>query len=388
MRPTRFALWTAAAWLVAPLAATPALAGCAGVQPRAGFTRITAPREWQADAGKTIVAFRVSAADPRVIYVSDGPSLLRSGDGGCTWKPTGWRPANSDENVHQIEGAYAARPKTLYVTAGTARARVYRSTDEGRTWSAVDGPAQSSSYSPSSFQRCLAVSPKDPRVVAYATGTGLHVSRDSGATWTRVPPPSPTIVVGLACPVFDPAAADLWTLGKTTWTDLAAASVPVHWADYGARLVGSYNSWIQRIAIGHGTGKASIFAESHRVGEGLQASRDNGGSFARIPNAVPGIFTDMTVSTTGSAVYAVVKTQLPSKRDVWELWELRPFTGRSWRSLGAWPETYTVDTDFHVQYVGGTKPGVYLLRSGPHEQAPDGTQRPFAGEIVRVAGVR
>lgn len=214
----------------------------------ADWQQIKAPafRERDGGAGAELVAYAVDPYDPRVVYATNGTSIVRSDDGGCRWRET-WslEPAPSqgvpvsaatarivslampeDRREHATvfavlseqggrahvlrspsgePGTYAlvdsglppsgapglfrvagANPDFLYLTVGNL---LYASEDAGVSWSlrtaATDVPTAVA-------MTALALDPKGPNNLYAVWSNVLHHSRDGGRTWTAPTAPDAT----------------------------------------------------------------------------------------------------------------------------------------------------------------------------------------------------
>ncbi|MDQ1711054.1 MAG: hypothetical protein QOE45_504 [Frankiaceae bacterium] len=232
----------AVAALAATLAAPPSVgparaAGCSvkgQITPRGGgWTTIKYPafRDVLADpsklgtlypfggqGGENVNATGVDRWDARVLYVTNGRSLLRSADGGCTWKETfstGGLTALVDvppsPDVSSVRTTYDAMTITGIVTpdAKSVHARVHlvivdgpsggvvvatsRNGADHWTYSQLDVNAAvpSAGQTPSSaWSATLAVAPRDPNVVYLGVqlrpqgGKLYYRSKDGGAHWS------------------------------------------------------------------------------------------------------------------------------------------------------------------------------------------------------------
>lgn len=203
--------------------------------------------------------------DGRVILLAAADGVLRSTDGGKTWRrTTGWdvadvrgfafHPTNADEvyattcwgPLRSTDGGATwslaqAGLNHLYcqaVVADVARPGrvllgtedgIYLSTDGAKTWARTDFPLVSVLR--------IAQSPADPRVLLAGTqGRGAWLSRDSGETWTAVDPA--TAKANLYATAIDRRDAQRLALGGwgvgvrvsadggKTWTD-RTAGLPV-----------------------------------------------------------------------------------------------------------------------------------------------------------------
>jgi len=148
--------------------------------------------QWQVETLLTGSDVNCIAGDPldkrRVYAGTNGGGVLRSDDGGKTWRPAGLggRPIK----------AIAARPTIPdLVYAGTRPAFMFVSRDGGDSWSELTGfrriPWKWLWFSPAgkpftAYVQGLAPSPTDPRRIAVGIEYGAIVlSRDGGRSWTR-----------------------------------------------------------------------------------------------------------------------------------------------------------------------------------------------------------
>jgi photosystem II stability/assembly factor-like uncharacterized protein len=130
------------------------------------------------------------AVDPRkpgTLYAGDGLGVVKTVDGGATWRRADAGGVASD--VLRVVPA-ASNPATIYAAASfqprdqqhDPYQTLSRSDDRGRTWLTprTDGG------SPLTFMpSALAVDPRDHRHVLVG-GRGIFGSRDGGATWTSL----------------------------------------------------------------------------------------------------------------------------------------------------------------------------------------------------------
>ena len=112
---------------------------------------------------------------------SDAPGLMKSTDGGLTWKPLA---ASGEADFRLMAAGFRSNAVYLITTAPNSRMPqpgLYHTQDDGKTWQSAAAralPARVTS---------IAVHPTDPRTVAIGTPDGLYVSRDSGATFKLLP---------------------------------------------------------------------------------------------------------------------------------------------------------------------------------------------------------
>src|SRR5262249_9655624 len=132
---------------------------------------------------------RCLASDPlhsTVAYAgTQGRGVLRSADGGKTW-----RPAGLDGRIVKSLAVSRTEPGVVY--AGTKPALVFRSRDGGKTWTELDAFRKIRSrwlwISPAekpftAYVQALAVSPNEPGIVLAGIEAGAVVrSSDDGQT--------------------------------------------------------------------------------------------------------------------------------------------------------------------------------------------------------------
>ncbi|HXA64215.1 MAG TPA: YCF48-related protein [Bryobacteraceae bacterium] len=129
--------------------------------------------------------------------------LLRSDDGGQTWRPLPFpavaRGVFNSVIIHPTESGhfYAG------LDAGDSRdSGVYESKDGGEQWRALPGIGGRRIYS-------LAISPSDPRVLAAGTSQGVFLSADGGETWQRISRENDSEMQDITALAFDPAKSEI-----------------------------------------------------------------------------------------------------------------------------------------------------------------------------------
>lgn len=146
---------------------------------------------WSVDfllEGQDVRCLATDPGDANVIYAgTQGNGILRSEDGGQTWRPGGM--------AGQIVKSLAVSPHdadTIY--AGTKPAYMYRSKDGGSSWQELTGfrriPWRWWWFSPAekpnqAYVQAIAISPADPDVILAGIEFGAVVrSDDGGITWS------------------------------------------------------------------------------------------------------------------------------------------------------------------------------------------------------------
>lgn len=113
----------------------------------------------------------VTALSDRVFLAATSAGLLRTNDGGETWRrPSVW--------LSGPVAALAAATRQPGVMMAATPMAFFRSRDGGETWTAVSRSLGADTHS-------LAVLPGNDRVVFASTGKGLYRSTDQGQSWTR-----------------------------------------------------------------------------------------------------------------------------------------------------------------------------------------------------------
>ena len=131
-------------------------------------------------------ALAFDPSDARIAFFGHHNGVLRTDDGGKTWRPLVERP-NFDALILGISGVDAQR---LYL-AGHDVLQVSR--DGGATWQPV------SHNLPATDLHGFAVSPEDPdRLYALVVGQGAFLSIDGGRTWESLGNGLPGDVTALA----------------------------------------------------------------------------------------------------------------------------------------------------------------------------------------------
>jgi photosystem II stability/assembly factor-like uncharacterized protein len=139
-------------------------------------------------ANQDVRCLAADPARPNSVYVGlQGAGVLRSDDGGVTWRPSGL----AGSIVKSLAVSHVA-PETVY--AGTKPALIYVSRDGGARWEELTSFRRIRSrwlwFSPaekpfSAYVQALALSPHDPHIVIAGIEAGAVVrSTDGGKTWS------------------------------------------------------------------------------------------------------------------------------------------------------------------------------------------------------------
>lgn len=106
--------------------------------------------------------------------------LIRSGDGGKTWKKLG---LEGEADFHSLATSYGTN--AVYVINHSANSRmpqpgIYYTNNDGLAWTRAAATGVAGEV------KSLAVHPGDARIVAAGTSNGLYLSRDSAKTFERL----------------------------------------------------------------------------------------------------------------------------------------------------------------------------------------------------------
>lgn len=150
-----------------------------------------------------VASLATSPANPEVLLLASADGVVRTTDGGHTWrKTTGWEVADVRSIVFD-----RANPAAAY--AATAWGPL-RSTDGGATWQlAQQGLARL-------YCQTILADPARSGHVMLGTEDGVYTSRDGALTWQRAEFPSVT-VLRLAESPADPRLILAGTQGRGAW---------------------------------------------------------------------------------------------------------------------------------------------------------------------------
>ena len=123
-------------------------------------------------------AVAVDASTPKTIFLASGNGVLRSRDGGTTWRvTTDWRVAEVLDVMLDPFQAGAVFAASAY--------GLWHSADAGESWDALPPAAP---YPNATFTPALALDRTQPGRLLVGTEAGLFVSEDAGQSWTSVGP--------------------------------------------------------------------------------------------------------------------------------------------------------------------------------------------------------
>lgn len=220
------------------LLATVVLPNALAIAAAPGCGRVTESGFWTTydvpdfDGGGPITSYAIVAHLPETMYATNGTQVLRTRDGGCTWKEAytvegktpldqGFRGDAATIEKIEVPRNAAARDRILLLVEervqGAVRPHVVRSDDGGQTWTTGDV-----GLPPTGDPEVLAVSAFDPMVAYLGVDLGdggldlLFASGDGGTTWTLRSDLTKTApnrgIVGLRVDPLMPA--QLWAYGS------------------------------------------------------------------------------------------------------------------------------------------------------------------------------
>ena len=146
-------------------------------------------------------ALAISPTDPSVVFFGHHNGIMRSDDGGNTW-----RPLVAKQNFDAM--GLAAIPGSPGVVYAAGHLLLFRTDNGGASWQPVKHDL------PYDDIHGFAVDPADTKTLyAFVVGYGLFKSQDSGTSWTRISTALPGSVMALAVAVDDPRALYAGTMG-------------------------------------------------------------------------------------------------------------------------------------------------------------------------------
>ena len=121
------------------------------------------------------------AIDPRhsdTVFVGTARGdILRSRDGGRSWRRVAWAPTLPLSHQYAIAVIVIDPSDPDNVYAGRPTGGIIKSSDGGDTWSRANTGLTNRTVS------AIAIDPTDPRILFVSTRGGVFRSRDSGASW-------------------------------------------------------------------------------------------------------------------------------------------------------------------------------------------------------------
>ncbi|MDP9068200.1 MAG: hypothetical protein M3N53_07635 [Actinomycetota bacterium] len=178
--------------LVAPFALGTASAQTSCGLVRGSWTTLDAPSF--SDGGSSLIGFTITPARPSQMFATNGTVVMRSTDGGCSWKETyapgdagalGGAGENTIEAIVVAEASAARLYLMIREQAGPlVRPKVLRSDDAGTTWTDA-----SAGLPPAGDPAFLRVAPSAPDTLYLAVAVQgvtelLYGSENGGGSWT------------------------------------------------------------------------------------------------------------------------------------------------------------------------------------------------------------
>jgi photosystem II stability/assembly factor-like uncharacterized protein len=209
------------------------------------------------------LAFSPDEAD--VAFFGHHNGVMRSDDGGRTWRPLVAQPGFDAMGMAIGRGSGPRRGTSIYLTGHNA---FLTSTDGGASWQPVAHDL------PGTDIHGFAMSPDDPkRLYAFVVGHGIFRSADGGRTWRRLEGEAPRDVTALAAGAGEP---------ETLYVGTARSGV-VKTADGGRSFT--------RVASGLGSGPVLALAVDPAARQtlyaglegGLYKTTDGGAAWSRLP---------------------------------------------------------------------------------------------------------
>ena len=338
------ALLASAAASVAAGAAGPATArstssagGCSGATIRmAGYGWLAfAPRFAQGGPDVTLVTS--PQFQPDTIYASNGTEIVRSADGGCTWRA-----------VFEAANAAAAAGGVVPTTA---------------TITSIAAPSSANS----SHYVYVGV---DSTVAGVSTPV-VAASANSGATWIYAGPSSGLPAVG--------SVSDVTATSDLPLTSFAVVTPPSTGTDIGRAVYATTDggqTWTVRTQLGSSYGGKSLTASPTRdtevfaiEGQSVQVSEDGGATFSAVRTPGSGQITLMALAAGAGGVRIAAAHANDETVDV-----ANPYAaGAGWRTrpAGAVAEdvAYAPLQDI-VAVAGGDRVFVEPVGKAPHDVSP------------------
>lgn len=199
--------------------------------------------------------------NPNVVFFGHHNGLMRSDDGGRTWKPLVERP-NFDAMSLAVNPSNA---RQIFLAGHNV---FQMSQDGGASWQAVKHNL------PGTDIHGFAMNPDDPsRLYAFVNGHGVFTSGDGGRTWQRLRGQPPADLMALASAGGSPETiyAGSMSAGVVKTTDGGAT-----WTPSSAGL-GSRN--VMALAVDR-TARQTVYVGTD---DGLYRSDDAGASWRKLP---------------------------------------------------------------------------------------------------------
>ncbi|HWP35514.1 MAG TPA: hypothetical protein VNM66_07955, partial [Thermodesulfobacteriota bacterium] len=206
----------------------------------------------------------MSPADPDVVFFGHHHGVMRSDDGGRTWRPLVAQPG-FDAMGMAVSRAAPRRADTIYVAGHDV---FQASTDGGASWQPLDHDL------PGTDIHGFAMSPDDPdRLYAFVVGHGLFRSEDGGRTWRRPGGELPADVTALAAAGGSP---EVLYAGSLRFGVLRSADGGRTWVP---ATTGLASRRVFALAVDPAA-RRTVYAG---LDDGLYRSDDGGASWGKLP---------------------------------------------------------------------------------------------------------
>lgn len=227
--------------------AAPASVTCPGMR--------TTPDGWRRAGAPTANAYAVRPDDPDVLLTTDGSSVSRSGDGGCTWAKTFTIPAMPSAGYpfgpSSKVVAIAAGSRVAYAAVSDyAATRVVTSRDGGKSWTTASG------VMPNPFTGLVKLATDLGGETAYLLGhpgigsSALYATSDSGDTWALRPTANTASIENTY--LYDVAVDPLAPANVWVGTDIGVYGSTDGGTKWSATSVGS---WTPEVTVTHRPGR-------------------------------------------------------------------------------------------------------------------------------------
>jgi photosystem II stability/assembly factor-like uncharacterized protein len=329
--------------------------------------------------GVTMREFAVSPHDPNLLFASNGFTVMRSKDAGCTWEqvysitnpPSAGSPHSRIYLITDIVMAdHPSAKDQIYLVLGENHwmyqahgVYVVRSNDGGSTWDAAVQVATVGEYPH------LEVAPSDPNILWLTVQTGLlgpfqfYKSTDGGGSWLPVTTLSGrsndhnNVVFGVD--PLDPNELWYWGLGQVRGTEWNA-NLLQHSTDGGKTwseiVLGPMTDAIGFVDIFHAPGAPARLV-ANVLGKPISYRSDDGG-VAWYPISPPGSAYLMAHGDVADEIVAINKNEGGSLAGMWR-WDPRLARRNAYPWVQMSPPT--IDSSCYVPYQS-----VHVTNSSPN----------------------
>ena len=304
-------------------------------------------RSWQSFGTGLTELLAIDPRKPGTMYAGDGYGVVKTADGGATW-----RRADAGIAVSFVNAVAPAASSAATIYAGGSFG-LSRSDDRGRTWSGLRTDSVAS----------LAVDPRDHRHVLVGA-RGIVASRDGGVDWATAWLPSGDAYDEVRAIAFD-AQDPLVAYAGTTLSGLIRSS------DGGKnwRPVGGGPQPMLSLAV-HPDRTGVVYAGL--AGGVFASSTDGGVSWRnrRISGATVNVQSLAVAPSDAQTIYAATNAGLARSVDGGDTWRLLPVRGLDCLAVVVDPQRA------ETVYVGTDRGGVLRSTNGGASWRPFGTRLP------------